>query len=115
MQVAGVSSTSCGAGCRLADATGALSLTDADRELYKACTTGTAPDGSTCSDAERSCYKCFCCKAISDGMLRYVYRLLQQPQMTLRYLRLTDTDAPAVLLQCSVIPCCAAQPYQTCC
>lgn len=69
-QVAGLSSSSCGEGCRLADATGALSLTDADRELYKACTTGTAPNGTACSEAESSCYKCFCYKAISNGMLR---------------------------------------------
>ncbi|WIA18083.1 hypothetical protein OEZ85_009564 [Tetradesmus obliquus] len=68
-QVAGLSSSSCGEGCRLADATGALSLTDADRELYKACTTGTAPNGTACSEEESSCYKCFCYKAISNGML----------------------------------------------
>jgi hypothetical protein len=73
MQVAGVSSSTCGAGCRLADATGALGLTDADRELYKACTAGTAPDGTACSDEERGCYKCFCYKAITDGMLRYAF------------------------------------------
>jgi hypothetical protein len=88
MQVAGISSSTCGAGCRLTDATGALSLTDADRELYKSCTTGTAPDGTACSDAERSCYKCFCYKAISDGMLRYGSH---QPHLSLKYVWFTCT------------------------
>lgn len=71
-RAAGISSDECNANCRLThDAAGTLGLSDADRELYRSCAeTGLRPSAIACTPGESMCYKCFCFKAITGGMIK---------------------------------------------
>ena len=73
----GVDRANCDASCDYRGGPGgALSLTDAQRDVYRACaSTRHEPGGAPCSPAEVVCYRCYCFEAISAGMLGCVRRL----------------------------------------
>lgn len=69
MQVAGVKTSDCDTSCRLT-VNGALGLSSADRVLYSECgTTGLLANGTECAAADTICYRCYCLRAITSGML----------------------------------------------
>ncbi|KAF8062000.1 Pigl [Scenedesmus sp. PABB004] len=84
-KAAGVSAAQCAASCRLTVG-GALGLDPADRERYAACAaagpglfslvtggggaaSGGADPAAGCGAGEDACYRCYCLKAITAGML----------------------------------------------